>query len=250
MLFYFGDGLIENLLLISNNNSKSVNLSTENILKLDDAFETIELSESMIIKQVEYNDVQLKNILIFINEIRNKTKLIDDIVFQTKLLSFNASVEAARAGEHGKGFSIVAEEVGKLAAMSGNTAKDINEMLTGGINKIDNLIKENSNKINSLILDSSKKLKNGRTLSESCAMQLKNMSDLSSELSQKIGDTQVAIKEQNIALVEISKSTSEFQLSIEENKLKCENVSGIAQDLGFESKVVHSVVLNLNKLVS
>ncbi|MBC7465119.1 MAG: hypothetical protein H7256_03945 [Bdellovibrio sp.] len=48
-------------------------------------------------------------------EIGNKTKVINDIVFQTKLLSFNASVEAARAGEHGKGFAVVAEEVGKLA---------------------------------------------------------------------------------------------------------------------------------------
>jgi methyl-accepting chemotaxis protein len=44
--------------------------------------------------------------------IEERTKVINDIVFQTKLLSFNASVEAARAGEHGKGFAVVAEEVG------------------------------------------------------------------------------------------------------------------------------------------
>jgi len=40
---------------------------------------------------------------------------MNDIVFQTKLLSFNASVEAARAGIHGKGFAVVADEVGNLA---------------------------------------------------------------------------------------------------------------------------------------
>ncbi len=51
-------------------------------------------------------------------DIGDKTKVINDIVFQTKRLSFNASVEAARAGEHGKGFAVVAEEVGNLAQMS------------------------------------------------------------------------------------------------------------------------------------
>ena len=57
---------------------------------------------------------EIQEIVKVIAEIGNKTKVINDIVFQTKLLSFNASVEAARAGENGKGFAVVAEEVGKL----------------------------------------------------------------------------------------------------------------------------------------
>ncbi|MBC7659266.1 MAG: hypothetical protein H7249_06115 [Chitinophagaceae bacterium] len=46
-----------------------------------------------------------------INEIVDKTRVINAIVFQTQLLSFDASVEAARAGERGKGFAVVAEKV-------------------------------------------------------------------------------------------------------------------------------------------
>ena len=76
--------------------------------------------------------------MVLISEIGNKTKVINDIVFQTKLLSFNASVEAARAGEHGKGFSVVAEEVGNLAHMSGNSAKEITQLLESSINRVNN----------------------------------------------------------------------------------------------------------------
>ena len=54
---------------------------------------------------------QLTSALKVIKEIAEKTDVINTMVFQTKLLSFNASVEAARAGEAGKGFAVVANEI-------------------------------------------------------------------------------------------------------------------------------------------
>lgn len=63
-----------------------------------------------------------------ISEVAAKTQVINEIVFKTKLLSFNASVEAARAGDQGRGFSVVAEEVGNLAKMSGDAAKEISNI--------------------------------------------------------------------------------------------------------------------------
>ncbi|MGP3560131.1 methyl-accepting chemotaxis protein [Geobacillus sp. BK01] len=72
-----------------------------------------------VVKQLEGNAKQIGNI----------TLLVADIAEQTNLLALNASIEAARAGEHGRGFSVVAEEVRKLADESAKAVKQIAELV-------------------------------------------------------------------------------------------------------------------------
>ena len=71
--------------------------------KMIEAIEDINRSNNHIVEQINQSNGKITEIVKVISEIGSKTKVINDIVFQTKLLSFNASVEAARAGEHGKG---------------------------------------------------------------------------------------------------------------------------------------------------
>jgi methyl-accepting chemotaxis protein len=67
----------------------------------------------------------VNNISVNSDKIHKITEVIEKIANKTNLLSLNAAIEAARAGEHGKGFSVVAEEVGKLAASSAESSQEI-----------------------------------------------------------------------------------------------------------------------------
>ncbi|MGE4383908.1 MAG: methyl-accepting chemotaxis protein [Arcobacter sp.] len=72
-----------------------------------------------------------------VNAINEAITVIDQIAFQTNILSLNAAVEAATAGEAGKGFAVVAQEVRNLASRSAEAAKEIKELVENATKKAD-----------------------------------------------------------------------------------------------------------------
>lgn len=99
-----------------------------------------EMSQN-ILKLSETNR-ELIEIQKIIEQVLEHSKMISQIAFKAQLLSFNASIEAARAGAAGRGFSVVAQEVGSLAQMSQDAAKEISESLRENKSTIDNIVKQ------------------------------------------------------------------------------------------------------------
>ncbi|MCB1142413.1 MAG: hypothetical protein H7A24_00930 [Leptospiraceae bacterium] len=83
-------------------------------------------------------------------EIVTIVQSITNISNQTNLLALNAAIEAARAGEHGKGFTVVAEEIGKLAEQSGHASKKIVEIVKGIQDQINSVVFEVNKEISSI----------------------------------------------------------------------------------------------------
>lgn len=82
-----------------------------------------------------------------VEEIRELTKNIINITEETNLLALNASIEAARAGEAGRGFSVVADEIGKLASNSAASATEIQKVTDEVIQSVDELAAESEKMI-------------------------------------------------------------------------------------------------------
>ena len=99
---------------------------------LDGINEAIQNGKSVIKDAGSYMS-EIKNSFESITKI---TVIMKDLASQTNLLALNASIEAARAGEQGMGFSVVAEEVGKLASRSSSYTKEITEKITHAMHNV------------------------------------------------------------------------------------------------------------------
>ena len=111
-------------------NSKNVIKATEYVKQTSDNVKNGGTHMKQLTKAMD-------NISVFSDQITNITKVIEDIAFQTNILSLNAAIEAARAGTAGKGFSVVADEVRNLASKSAEAAKQTAELIQNSVHAVE-----------------------------------------------------------------------------------------------------------------
>jgi len=201
---------------MSNSSLKTVQFGKVVVNELNQAMKEISQSNSELLEQIDHSNTKISEIVSLINEIEAKTKIINDIVFQTKLLSFNASVESARAGEHGKGFSVVAEEIGNLATVSGDSAKEISEMLSQSNEKVQKIIHETKARVSEISNLSDTKIKSGQEVASKCAQVFEEINQNVDQVSRLMNEITHASKEQsqgigsiNTAMSNLSSGTSQ-----------------------------------------
>ncbi len=171
-----------------------------------ESMSTISSTNDKVVLQVEDNNLKITEIVKMMGEISNKTKVINDIVFQTKLLSFNASVEAARAGEHGRGFAVVAEEVGNLARMSGTAAKEIADLLGNSVSRVEEIVTQSKTKVDVIIIQSRANIASGVVVARQCDQALQSILKQSNEVTEAISTISQAMKEQTTGAMEVQKA--------------------------------------------
>lgn len=137
------------------------------------------------------------------------TSVVDNISFQTNLLSLNAAVEAARAGEHGKGFGVVAEAVRSLAQQSALSAKEIKEI------------------ISRLVQTSAE----SSSIAENTEASLKKIVTLASETSSAINEISAALQQQNHVLSQISRAISQVDQGTHDNAAISEEFAATSEEL-------------------
>ncbi|MEQ1876854.1 MAG: methyl-accepting chemotaxis protein [Bdellovibrionia bacterium] len=211
------------------------------------AIDEITASNAHIMKQIDESTSRITEIVKVITEIANKTKVINDIVFQTKLLSFNASVEAARAGEHGKGFAVVAEEVGNLAQMSGNAAKEIGEMLSSSILRVQSIVTDTKSQVEKLVQVGKSKVEAGLVTAKRCEEVLEEVVGNVNQANSMISEISVASKEQAQGINEISRAMGQLDEATQLNADTSHETANQAEQLLNQATTLREIVFSMER---
>lgn len=233
----------------ANNSFMIAEAGKKTVEMMRNSMDEIRTLNTNIMTQIENSNNEIGGIITVIQNISDKTKVINDIVFQTKLLSFNASVEAARAGEHGKGFAVVAEEVGNLAAMSGNSSKEINDLLEQSIQNVEQTIRMTKERVNTLVASGQGKIAEGVKIAEKCEEILNQIVVNVSSVKSSMMDVTVAAEEQSKGVQNISDAMNMLDKTTQDNTKTVHQTATQSEKLFHEADNLSEIIQELEQEV-
>lgn len=178
----------------------------------------LKLREAMA--EIQSSNARLDGMVKLISEIREKTNVINEIVTESRLLSFNASIEAARAGAQGKGFAVVAEEVGKLANMSGKAAEEIRALLESSTREVGEAVKITQDRI-----------RTSMQISEECEAAFGKMGNALEKIESSVNLIVSATQEQSQGINQTNTAMAEMDKATQGNSRGAEALAGHAQSM-------------------
>ena len=154
------------------------------------------------------------------HEIHKIIKTIDDIAFQTNILSLNAAIEAAKAGIAGKGFAVVADEVGNLAQRSAKAAKNTAF-----------LIEETIDAVNK-----------GARISEETKESLSIVSGQSQKINNIISSISLASEKEAKGIDQLNEGLNRISSVVQNNTITAEESAAASKDLSAQSEKMNRLV--------
>jgi len=144
-----------------------------------------------------------------VTSINEAIEVIDQIAFQTNILSLNAAVEAATAGEAGKGFAVVAQEVRNLASRSAEAAREIKDIVEAASNKA----------------------KDGKKISDKMIEGYQELNVNIGNTIEKIQQVATASKEQEQGIIQINDAVNELDHATQKNAQVADEISNMAVEI-------------------
>jgi methyl-accepting chemotaxis protein len=234
---------------LSNNSQAKAEEGQDSVKKVKTKIDSIHKNNEDVARTIDGSNKELEEITDIIQLISDKANIINDIVFQTKLLSFNASVEAARAGEHGKGFSVVAEEIGSLAEMSGKAATEIGEILNKSIDQVNRTISNSKGKMDSIKESGKASIDEGIQEVANCDRMFSEILDSFKAVNQSIQEISFASAEQSSGVKEITDAVQQLDTVTQRNSTIAHQTSSKAGELRDLSSNLLAIVEEVNTLV-
>lgn len=206
--------------MVQQNNENTKHATTLSKNAKGYAIESTNATQKMM---VTMNDLENSS-----KEISNIIKTIDDIAFQTNILSLNAAVEAARAGDVGKGFAVVAEEVRNLAQRSAKAAKDTEFIIANNINLS----------------------KKGNEMAKEVESSLDKISDEVNKVDELLDEISVATNEQSQGVAQINKAISQMEQALQSSAEAAENTSSSSRELLAQASSMNDMVDTLSAIIN